>query len=192
MILASKSPRRKEILEEFGFELKIVTKEVEEVSNEIDPHLWAKEIAYKKGIAVSKEYPNEYVISADTVVIFNGEFLGKPKNEEEALIVLKKLSGNVHEVITAVTLINEEKGINRTFTDSTNVYFKTLNEKELKWYVKSGEPMDKAGSYGIQGKGAIFVEKIEGDFFNVMGFPLSKFYDMLKELDCKLEDLNKI
>lgn len=192
MILASKSPRRKEILEEFGFTLKIETKEIEESSDEKNPFLWAEEIALKKGKAVAESNKNDWIISADTVVVYEGEFLGKPKDEEEAENVLKKLSGNSHEVITAVAIINIEKKIEFAFSDVTKVYFKNISDSEIKWYIKSKEPMDKAGSYGVQGKGSIFIEKIEGDFFNVMGFPISKFYDKLKELNYDIDNLYKI
>lgn len=192
MILASKSPRRKEILEDFGFDIKIITEEVEEASNEENPILWAQEIALKKGKIIADKHKEQWVVSADTVVIYENEFLGKPKNDKEAKAVLERLSGNSHQVITAVALINKSKNLEIVFSDLTKVYFKKLKTEEIDWYVASKEPMDKAGSYGIQGKGAVFVEKIEGDFFNVMGFPISKFYDKLKELNYSVEELYKI
>jgi septum formation protein len=190
MILASKSPRRKEILESMGFDLDIIVKEVEEVSEEKLPEDWAMDIAKKKALAVAYENQDKWVLGADTAVIFQGEFLGKPKDEKEAFEVLSRLSGKEHEVITGVSLINLKKNINVSFFESTKVYFKNIDSSEIMWYIGTKEPMDKAGSYGIQGKGAIFVDKIEGDFFNVMGFPISRFYDKLKELN--VEELFKL
>ena len=192
MILASKSPRRKEILEDFGFEIEIIAEDVVEESSQTDSLLWAQDIALKKGRVVAEKNKERWVISADTVVVFNDEFLGKPKDKDEAKKILEKLSGNTHEVVTAVAMMNLSQNIEFAFADVTEVKFKKLDSKEIEWYVESGEPMDKAGSYGIQGKGSIFIEKIEGDFFNVMGFPISKFYDKLKELDYSIEDLYKI
>lgn len=192
MILASKSPRRKEILEDFGFEIEIIAEDVVEESSQTDSLLWAQDIALKKGRAVAEKNKDRWVISADTVVVFNDEFLGKPKDKDEAKKVLEKLSGNTHEVVTAVAMMNLSQNIEFAFADITEVKFKKLDSKEIEWYVESEEPMDKAGSYGIQGKGSIFIEKIEGDFFNVMGFPISKFYDKLKELGYSIEELYKI
>lgn len=185
MILASKSPRRKEILESMGFNLEIMVQEVEEVSDEKLPGNWTMDIAMKKALAVANNNRDKWVLGADTAVIFQGEFLGKPRDEKEAFKVLSRLSGKEHEVITGVSLVNIDKGICLNFFESTKVFFKTIDESEILWYIETKEPMDKAGSYGIQGKGAIFVDKIEGDFFNVMGFPMSRFYDKLKELDVK-------
>jgi len=192
MILASKSPRRKEILEEFGFNLQILTEEVVEESEEKDPFLWAIEIAKKKAEAVSKNNKDQWILAADTVVIYNDEFFGKPKDENEAFEMLKKLSGKKHQVITGVVFLNNQKNIEICFADKTEVYFKNLDFEEIKWYVDTKDSMDKAGSYGIQGKGSIFIERIEGDFFNVMGFPISKFYDKLKELKINIEELHKL
>jgi len=192
MILASKSPRRKEILEDFGFEIEIITEDIVEESSQTDSLLWAQDIALKKGRAVAEKNKDRWVISADTVVVFNNEFLGKPKDKDEAKKVLKKLSGNTHEVVTAVAMMNLSQNIEFAFADVTEVRFKKLESSEIEWYVESGEPMDKAGSYGIQGKGSIFIDRIEGDFFNVMGFPISRFYDKLKELGYSIEELYKI
>lgn len=192
MILASKSPRRLEILNEFGFDIKVVSKEVDEVSNEKDPVKWTIDVARKKALEVSIDYLDEWVIGADTIVLLENEVLGKPSNEEDAFNVLKKLSGKYHEVITGVALINKKLEIELTFADKTEVYFKEITNDEIEWYIGTGEPMDKAGSYGIQGKGSAFVDKIIGDFFNVMGFPISKFYDKLKELKINTKELYKL
>jgi len=189
MILASKSPRRREILSQFGFEIEVEAAEIEEVSDKETIVDQLMDISMKKSAEIAKNNPGKYVVSADTAVIIDGEMLGKPKDEEEAYTMLARLSGRVHEVITAYTLFNLEKGISYSHYDTTKVYFKNLTDQEINWYIETGEPMDKAGSYGIQGKGSILVERIEGDFFNVMGFPLSKFYEDLKSLGI---DIGKI
>ncbi|WP_372712474.1 nucleoside triphosphate pyrophosphatase [Ilyobacter sp.] len=191
MILASKSPRRKEILEGFGFKLEILTSSIEEVSDKEGLLEQIMDISRKKSLEISENRKESYVLSADTVVVLDGNILGKPKDEDEAFDMLNSLSGRQHKVLTAYTLINSQKGIDFTSYDSTEVYFKELSEDEIRWYISTGESMDKAGAYGIQGKGAVLVKKIEGDFFNVMGFPISKFYDDLKKLDLDIDELNK-
>ncbi|WP_300392479.1 nucleoside triphosphate pyrophosphatase [Fusobacterium sp.] len=192
MILASASPRRKEILENFGFSFKTVVKNVDETSNKDTVKEKIMEIARKKAIAVAKDFPNENVIGADTMVVINNKILGKPHNKQEAFEMLKSLSGKNHEVITAFSFINLEKNITYCDCEITKVYFKNLTDEEINWYIGTNEPMDKAGAYGIQGKGAFFVEKIEGDFFSVMGFPLGKFVRFLSESGFDLNNLEKI
>lgn len=192
MILASKSPRRKEILEKIGFKLKIKSEDIEEISDKVDILEKIKDIAYKKVYAIAKKYPGEYVVGADTIVEVDGKIIGKPTDEKEAKIILEKLSNRSHNVITAYSFINIEKNIKVTDVQVTKVYFKKLSTEMIEWYIATGEPMDKAGAYGIQDKGAIFVEKIEGDFFTVMGFPIERFVEKLSELGIKLKDIVKI
>ncbi len=191
MILASKSPRRKEILEEFGFKFKVEAKETLEKSEKENPKDFVMEIALEKAMAVAEENYMEWIVAADTVVVHNNKILGKPKNEEEAKEVLKSLSSHSHEVYTGVAIVNKQKNINITFTELTKVYFKNISDQEINWYVETKEPLDKAGSYGIQGKGSILIEKIEGDFYNVMGFPISKFYEEMKKIGFKLKEIDK-
>ncbi len=191
MILASKSPRRKEILEEFGFKFKVEAKETLEKSEKENPKDFVMEIALEKAMAVAEENYMEWIVAADTVVVHNNKILGKPKNEEEAKEVLKSLSSQSHEVYTGVAIVNKQKNINITFTELTKVYFKNISDQEINWYVETKEPLDKAGSYGIQGKGSILIEKIEGDFYNVMGFPISKFYEEMKKIGFKLKEIDK-
>ncbi|MGL5088325.1 MAG: Maf family protein [Cetobacterium sp.] len=192
MILASKSPRRKEILQQLGFQLNIKTKDIEEVSDELLIIDQIKDISMKKVIAVAKENKNEYVVGADTVVELEGVIFGKPKSKQDARMMLETLSGKAHRVITAYTLINLDKNINITESVESIVYFKDISDEEIKWYIDSGEPMDKAGSYGIQGLGAIFVDKIDGDFFAIMGFPINHFIKTLNDLEITVESLDKI
>lgn len=192
MILASASPRRKEILENFGFSFKTIVKNIDETSNKTRAEEKILEIAEKKARAAAIDFPDENVIGADTVVVVDGKILGKPKDEKEAFSMLKSLSGRSHEVITAFSFININKNISYSDYEITKVYFKNLTDDEINWYINTKEPMDKAGAYGIQGKGAFFVEKIEGDFFSVMGFPLGKFVRFLNKTGFNLNDLEKI
>lgn len=143
-------------------------------------------------MAVAVENPKEFVVGADTVVVIDGKVLGKPKDKEDAKKMLKSLSGRSHEVITAYTLINLEKNIEITESVKSVVYFKEISDKEIEWYIKSEEAMDKAGAYGIQGLGSIFVDKIDGDFFAIMGFPISHFIKTLNDLKIPIESLDKI
>ena len=192
MILASASPRRKEILENFGFSFKTIVKNIDETSDKTRAEEKILEIAEKKARAAAIDFPDENVVGADTVVVVDGKILGKPKNKEEAFSMLKYLSGRSHEVITAFSFININKNISYSDYEITKVYFKNLTDDEINWYINTKEPMDKAGAYGIQGKGAFFVEKIEGDFFSVMGFPLGKFVRFLNKTGFNLNDLEKI
>ena len=192
MILASASPRRKEILENFGFSFKTIVKNIDETSNKTRAEEKILEIAEKKARATAIDFPDENIVGADTVVVVDGKILGKPKDEKEAFSMLKSLSGRSHEVITAFSFININKNISYSDYEITKVYFKNLTDDEINWYINTKEPMDKAGAYGIQGKGAFFVEKIEGDFFSVMGFPLGKFVRFLNKTGFNLNDLEKI
>ena len=192
MILASASPRRKEILENFGFSFKTIVKNIDETSDKTRAEDKILEIAEKKARAAAIDFPDENVIGADTVVVVDGKILGKPKDKKEAFSMLKSLSGRSHEVITAFSFININKNISYSDYEITKVYFKNLTDDEINWYINTKEPMDKAGAYGIQGKGAFFVEKIEGDFFSVMGFPLGKFVRFLNKTGFNLNDLEKI
>lgn len=192
MILASASPRRKEILENFGFSFKTIVKNIDETSDKTRAEEKILEIAEKKAKAAAIDFPDENVVGADTVVVVDGKILGKPKDEKEAFSMLKSLSGRNHEVITAFSFININKNISYSDYEITKVYFKNLTDDEINWYINTKEPMDKAGAYGIQGKGAFFVEKIEGDFFSVMGFPLGKFVRFLNKTGFNLNDLEKI
>lgn len=192
MILASASPRRKEILENFGFSFKTIVKNIDETSDKTRAEEKILEIAEKKAKVAAIDFPDENVVGADTVVVVDGKILGKPKDEKEAFSMLKSLSGRSHEVITAFSFININKNISYSDYEITKVYFKNLTDDEINWYINTKEPMDKAGAYGIQGKGAFFVEKIEGDFFSVMGFPLGKFVRFLNKTGFNLNDLEKI
>lgn len=180
LILASKSPRRQDLLKGLGFDFEIRTKEVEEI---YPPNLKREEVALFLSELKSEAFrgevnENEILITSDTIVCLGDEVLGKPKGEQGAIEMLQKLQGNKHEVITGVTLMSQEKTI--SFYSETKVYFKPLSLDEITYYVTNFKPFDKAGSYGIQEWiGYIGIEKIEGSYFNVMGFPVHQIYEEL-------------
>lgn len=182
LILGSKSPRRKELLEGLGIQFETRTKEVEETfSSEINPYKVAEFLAEKKASSFVNELnQDDIVITSDTIVLCEGEILGKPKNVEDAFRMLTKLSGKSHEVITGVCL----KSLNKTisFSDTTKVWFNPLSTDEINYYISNYKPYDKAGSYGIQEWiGYIGISKIEGTYFNVMGLPVNLLYKRLYE-----------
>ncbi len=176
-ILASQSPRRREILERFFEDFKIVPSNTNESVIAENPREKAIEVARKKAWEVYNRTGGT-VLGADTIVVLENKVLGKPKNEEEAEKMLKLLSGKVHEVITGYCIIHEGKEI--TGFEATKVKFRELSEEEIKWYVSTGEPLDKAGAYAIQGKAAIFIEWIHGDFYNVVGLPIKVVLELKK------------
>ncbi len=180
IILASKSPRRQNLLKELGFDFEIRTKEIEEVySSELKREEVAVYLSELKASAFTDQLnDNDLVITSDTIVCLKEEIIGKPTDREDAIQMLGKLSSNKHEVITAVTLLSKEK--QHTFYEVTEVYFKTLTLAEIEYYIDNYQPFDKAGSYGIQEWiGYIGIEKIVGSYFNVMGLPVQKLYNEL-------------
>ena len=181
MILASASPRRKELLALAGFDFQIETAAVEETYDPtLPPEQIVMHLAAVKSAPVAARHPNETVIGADTVVVLDEAILGKPHSTDEAKAMLRRLSGRVHQVYTGVCLRRGETVVR--FAECTLVHFKVLSEEEFAAYVATGEPMDKAGAYGVQGRGCVLVEGIEGDYFNVVGLPVSRLYDEIKKL----------
>lgn len=186
IILASGSPRRKELLEMLGVkDFKIIPAKGEEKDIPgATPDELVKALSLAKATEVSKEHKDSLIIAADTIVWHNNKVLGKPSSKENAFEMLSSLSGKTHEVYTGVSLILEDRILSQSVMSS--VTFKNLSEDEINAYIETGEPMDKAGAYGAQGKAALFVEKINGDFFNVMGLPLCTLGQMLEKLGVKL------
>lgn len=179
-ILASASPRRKEILEKVGFSFRICATDVDETMNTLLPLEEAvKEIALKKALAVKEFKEDDIIIAADTIVVLDGEIFGKPKDMMEAKNMLSKLSGRTHQVYTGFALVNKEKQISECVI--TKVTFHHLSEQDIEDYMNTGEPFDKAGAYGIQEKGCLLVKEIEGDYFNVIGLPISRVNQIIKE-----------
>lgn len=181
LILASKSPRRKELLSIIttNFEIKPAVGE-ENADENLPPEEYVKCLATDKASEIAEQYPEDTVIGSDTVVAANGEILGKPKDADDAKRMLTLLSGTRHSVFTGVCIIkNGEKTV---FCEETKVKFFELTEAEVDAYIATKEPFDKAGAYGIQDKGATLVEGIDGDYYNVMGLPVGRLYRVLKSL----------
>ena len=179
LILASASPRRKELMSLAGFDFEVITADVDEVLDaSLAPCELVMSLSYQKASAVAASDPDAAVIGADTVVVLGGKVLGKPHSEEEAVQMLRDLSGNTHEVYTGVCIIKGDTA--HKFYECTKVTFWPLEDELIAEYVASKEPMDKAGSYGIQGKGSVLVKGIKGDYFNVVGFPVSRFCREIK------------
>lgn len=176
IVLASASPRRHELLAAAGFSFTVHAPNIEEIIVPgVRPTDAARELACQKAEAVAELYPEACVIAADTIVVIDGEILGKPADEADAVHMLQQLSGREHTVNTGVCIITgSTDGLQRiSYTDETQVRFYALSEDEIARYVATGEPMDKAGAYGIQGRGAVLVQGIVGNFYNVMGLPVS-------------------
>lgn len=181
IILASSSPRRRELLQTAGLEFEIHVKDVDEsVPEGTPPAEAAKMTAAKKAAVIAEKYKNDIVIGADTIVVADGRILGKPKDKADAAAMLRMLSGIEHEVITGVCIICD--GVSHNFAQISKVKFYNLTDDEIQNYVASGEPMDKAGSYGIQGLGCTLVERIEGDYFNIVGLPVAAVCRKIKSL----------
>jgi len=188
IVLASGSPRRKELLEMLGIkDMKIIPAAGEETAPQgLGPEELVKLLSAEKAREVAQLCAeDEIVIAADTIVWVNDRVFGKPHSREDAVRMLRTLSGNTHQVYTGVTVIRGETELSRS--EMSKVHFRELEAEEIEAYVDSGEPMDKAGAYGAQGKAALFVRGIEGDFFNVMGLPLCTLGEMLKELGIRLD-----
>lgn len=182
IILASKSPRRKELMRLIPIQFEVITQGVEEViDNQKTPEENVIMLAEQKALAVAKVYRDRWVVGCDTIVIHTGKILGKPKDTADAFKMLENLQGKCHAVCTGVSIVNMEQNVKRSFTTTSWVYMRSLELQEIAWYVSTGEPMDKAGGYGIQGYASNFVEKIEGDYFNIVGLPVSELYRILKE-----------
>lgn len=182
IILASASPRRKELLGLLSIPFTVHTSDVEETSVVAETmQQYVKEVALLKTRDVAKKCPNKLVIGADTIVVFNNQILHKPKSHDEAVQHLMQLSNNRHQVMTAVAII-ELDGTETTFVEITNVVFKDISKEMIEAYVNTGDPFDKAGGYGIQTSGALLVDRIEGDYNNVVGLPIATLVQKLLTL----------
>lgn len=190
-ILASASPRRKEILNQMGLKFEVIKSTCSEnIDENISPDDAVQILSKRKALSVIENINNDYnkyekvvLISADTIVSIENEILGKPKNKEDAFKMLKKLSGKKHTVSTGMSIAFLTKDTKKIITKLSEsiVHFKNLTDNEINSYINTNEPMDKAGSYAIQGLGSIFIERLEGDFFSVMGLSISLLYDILNE-----------
>ena len=180
IILASKSPRRKELMELLKIPFEIIVSDIEEsIDHDNDLVLEIEKLSYQKARAVYSDHSDCLVIGADTIVTIDGKVLGKPHSIDEAREMLQLLSDNTHEVITAVTILYQDKA--ETFSKIASVTFFPLDEEEIDEYIHTNEPMDKAGSYAIQGDGAKFIKSIDGDYYSIVGLPIGELYHRLKK-----------
>jgi septum formation protein len=187
IILASASPRRKELLEKIGLKFKVEPGGItEDLTSDLPPQELAKKLSRGKASAVSKKHPEAIIIAADTIGVFEGKIIGKPHTTTEAKKMLRMLNGKSHLVITGFTIIDTKTGKIISKSVETKVYFCKLTKAEIDAYIATGEPLDKAGGYAIQGLGALIVEKIEGDYYNVIGLPLSALVESLKGFGIKV------
>ena len=215
MILASNSQRRQEILKDAGFNFRVITSNIEEISDKENVIERILDIAEKKLEQIAKNNVNEFILAADTVVELDKNIFGKPKDREEAFKFLKLLSGKIHRVITAYVFKNISKNILIREVVISEVKFFDLDDETINWYLDTGEPFDKAGAYvanpkiwiyafgqgepfdkagayGIQGYGRVLVEKIDGDYYSIMGFPISNFLKNLRKIGYKISQIDKI
>lgn len=187
IVLASASPRRRELLAGIGLEFTVEPAQFDEEAVRAEsPEEWVKALARGKASEVARRHPDALVIGADTAVLIDGQVLGKPKDEADARRMLRLLAGRTHRVVTGVALIHRSGGRERTHVESTDVTFGPLSDEQIARYVATGEPMDKAGAYGIQGFGATLVRGVHGCYFNVVGLPLYSLARMLSEFGVDL------
>ena len=187
IILASGSPRRKRILAQIGLDFSVLSADIDEKKVRIkNPKLLVQELSLLKAKAVLSKRTTSIILAADTVVVFENKILGKPETEENARKMLRMLSNKKHSVITGFTIIDPKLKKVITKSEETKVWFRKISNEEIDAYVATGEPLDKAGAYGIQELGSVFVQKIEGDFFNVVGLPICLVVTELEKLGVKV------
>ena len=180
-ILASGSPRRRELLRQLGFSFTVIPSRLEETNQRgMEPRGHATYYAKEKAKEVAQRYPEQWVLAADTIVVVAEEIFGKPVNVTEATAMLSRLSGRSHHVITGVCLLNAQCGVEESQTVETEVFMRRLDTADIEGYIATGEPMDKAGAYGIQGIGGCLVQRIEGSYSNVVGLPLCETVELLR------------
>ena len=186
IILASQSPRRKELLTQMGLDFEIIpAKEEEEADASLPPEQYVQQLALHKAAEVAQRCaPEDIVIGADTIVVLDGQILGKPRNAAHAFQMLSSLSTRRHTVYTGLAILQGQRKM--LGTEATQVRFCSLTEQEILNYISTGEPMDKAGAYGIQGRGALFIDNIQGDYFNVVGLPICRLGRMLAGFGVKV------
>ena len=180
LILASASPRRKELLGLYGIPFTVRAADIDETMDPDKPPFdEVARLSREKALAVPRE-PEDVVVAADTIVVCDGIVLGKPRDEAQAIEMLSLLSGRAHQVMTGCTVLRGQK--EEAFTEVTDIHFRPLSPGEIRRYVATGEPMDKAGAYGIQGGAALFCQRMEGDYYNVMGLPVCALGQVLKQI----------
>lgn len=184
LILASGSPRRAEILNSVGWEFSKDVADIDETEFDGEtPENYVQRLAKEKAEAIAEKYENALVLGADTTVVINEKIIGKPVDTEDAKRMLKMLSGNKHEVLTGVAVVKKNGNESKTMVgmQTTSVKFAVMSDAEINFLAENGEPLDKAGAYAVQAQAALFIEKIEGDYWNVVGLPINFVYDLIKK-----------
>jgi len=180
LILASESPRRRYLLEQAGLKFSVMPSHIDETKIPLSsPEIYVRILSEAKAGSVSQKYPDKWVIGADTIVLNNGEILGKPQSEDDARTMLKQLSGQLHQVLTGYAVVCKAKSRKFSETIKTDVLFKHLTDEEIQWYIQTKEPFGKAGSYAIQGIGSFLVKSICGSYTNVVGLPVCEVIEFL-------------
>jgi len=183
LILASRSPRRYELLKQIRLEFDVIPSRIEEdLIREESPQEYVLRLAEAKAVDVGNQYPDRWVIAADTIVYIDSSILGKPRDREEAIEMLRRLGGEEHRVLTGISVQHIKRGKREQQAVQTAVKMKSLTPAEIEWYVQTGEPFDKAGGYAIQGIGSFMIESIRGSYTNVIGLPLCELIQMLNRL----------
>ena len=186
-ILASGSPRRKQLLNQIGLKFTVIPSDVDEdFTLDLPPEAFTEHWAREKAKSVAKIHPDSLIVGADTIVVLDGNILGKPKDKKDSFNMLQSLSGKTHEVITGVSFISLEQELDHTFNERTFVSFNTLSDRDINSYIDIYNPLDKAGSYGIQDWFSVHIHRVEGCYYNVMGLPLSSFYSYFKSVSAFL------
>ena len=186
-ILASGSPRRKQLLNQIGLEFTVIPSDVDEdFTLDLPPEAFTEHWAREKAKSVAKIHLDSLIVGADTIVVLDGNILGKPKDKKDSFNMLQSLSGKTHEVITGVSFISLEQELDHTFNERTFVSFNTLSDRDINSYIDIYNPLDKAGSYGIQDWFSVHIHRVEGCYYNVMGLPLSSFYSYFKSVSAFL------
>lgn len=189
VILASSSKQRQDILKMIGLKYKIVTSDIEENSKEVEPDKYVEELSFNKAISVSKQIKDKaIIIAADTIIYFNNKKYEKPKSKEEAYNNLKELSGNKNTAYTGITIIDLYKNKTITFSSKVNVYFKNILDEEIKWYVNNEKKIFKCCGYAPFRKASIFIDRIDGDYYTLLGISPSILFEKLKELGYSIND----
>ncbi len=189
LILASISPRRAQLLRLIGLEFEVRDSQVNECNETYSiPEVHVLELAQKKALKVAENLKEGLIIGADTIVVIDNNILGKPRNTSQAAEMLRQLSGRIHTVYTGFAVVDKPSGMMICDYEKTQVTFRSIGNEEIEQYIKTDNPLDKAGAYGIQDKSAIFVNKVNGCFYNVVGFPLTKFYVLLRSFCNKINE----
>ena len=190
LILASNSRTRKEILDKVGLRYEVIPSNIEEHSDKVEPKEYVMDLSKQKALAVAKNLKEGVILSADSIIFIDGKKLEKPKSKEQAKFMLRKLSGRVNYAVTGVTIIDLYQDKTTTINEVTEVYFDELTDEEIEWYIDNEQYIFERCGYSIAGKSAIYIPKINGDYYNILGMPISRVYKELNKLGYRISDFD--